>query len=42
MQIEKKPFNSITKDELLKLLGINILIGIKRLPLYRNYWLKNE
>jgi len=40
MCIQKKTNNEklITKDELLIFLGINILMGIKKLPSYRDYW----
>lgn len=31
----------ITKDELKIFLGINILMGIKKLPSYRDYWSAN-
>ncbi|XP_035229209.1 piggyBac transposable element-derived protein 4-like [Stegodyphus dumicola] len=33
-----KPFNSLNLNELLKFLGINLLMGIKRIPSYRDYW----
>jgi len=40
MYIQKKTNNEklITKDELLIFLGINILMGIKKLLSYRDYW----
>ncbi|XP_018306394.1 piggyBac transposable element-derived protein 4-like [Mycetomoellerius zeteki] len=41
-QIEKKPFNVVTKDEILKFLGLNIFMGVKKLPSYRDFWSRNE
>ncbi|KFM74738.1 hypothetical protein X975_04463, partial [Stegodyphus mimosarum] len=36
---KKKPFNSLNLSEFLKFLGINLLMGIKRIPSYRDYLL---
>ena len=38
---QKKNELLLTKDELLHFLGINILMGMKMLPSYRDYWSKN-
>lgn len=37
-----KPFQPTTADEIKTFLGINILMGVKRLPSYRDYWSRNE
>lgn len=37
-QQEGKPFVPVTKDEMKTFLGINLLMGIKKLPAYRDYW----
>ncbi|KFM62055.1 PiggyBac transposable element-derived protein 4, partial [Stegodyphus mimosarum] len=37
-----KPFSPITLQDMLKFLGINILMGIKKLPSYRDFWSTNE
>lgn len=34
-------FDAITSEEIKKFLGLNIAIGIKRLPSYRDYWSTN-
>jgi len=34
-------FETITIDEIKKLLGLNLMKGIKRLPSYRDYWSSN-
>lgn len=39
---EKKKNNFITKDELITFLGINILMGVKKLPSYRDYWSQDQ
>lgn len=33
-----KKFDAITKEELRRFIGINIMMGIKKLPSYRDYW----
>lgn len=38
---KKSKQNHITTDELLVFLGINILMGIKKSPSYRDYWSSN-
>ena len=38
---KKSKQNPITKEELKIFLGINILMGIKKLPSYRDYWSEN-
>lgn len=35
---EGKHFTPLTLEELYKFLAINLLMGIKRLPSYRDYW----
>lgn len=37
----KRKGDPITKDELLIFLGLNILMGVKKLPSYRDYWSSN-
>jgi hypothetical protein len=37
-QQAQKPYTPATKQELKTFLGLNILMGIKRLPSYRDYW----
>lgn len=42
MQTETKPFVPVTKEEMLRFLGVNILMEVKQLPSYRDYWSVNE
>lgn len=37
----QKPFQPITKEEIKQFIGINIMMGIKHLPSYRDYWSSN-
>lgn len=41
IQQKNKNAQLITKDELQLFLGINIMMGVKRLPSYRDYWSSN-
>jgi len=38
---KEKNFDPITSEEIKKFIGMNIMMGIKRLPSYRDYWSKN-
>lgn len=38
---QKKVFTDITPNEIKKFLGVNIMMGVKRLPSYRDYWSSN-
>lgn len=40
-QQNKTKFDPVDKSEILTFLGINILMGIKKLPSYRDYWSNN-
>lgn len=42
VQQKNRKGDPVTKDELLIFLGVNILMGIKKLPSYRDYWSSNE
>lgn len=37
----QKPFEPTTKEEMLTFLGINIMMGLKKLPSIRDYWSSN-
>ncbi|XP_035217171.1 uncharacterized protein LOC118190546 [Stegodyphus dumicola] len=39
---KSKPFSPLTLVELYIFLGINLLMGIKRMPSYKDYWANNE
>jgi len=40
-QSQHKPFIPVTKNEMNVFLGINVLMGIKSLPSYKDYWSSN-
>lgn len=40
-QSEHKPFTPVTKIEMNVFLGLNVLMGIKKLPSYKDYWSSN-
>lgn len=40
-QSEHKPFTPVTKIEMNIFLGLNVLMGIKKLPSYKDYWSSN-
>ena len=38
----RKKFHLVAKEQIRKFLGMNIMMGMKKLPSYRDYWSKNS